>query len=327
VASFAATRPLGKPEHRDLAPTADFRSTLVSRPSRRAFGRRIPKETRMRRLTLLLLLGLVTAGCMKSVSRGSFKRMDMAGSADATSAPGAPPAEYEPEMEKRRESMADSMDIDMDGASPEFASPAEPTTKPQPTAKPGTGEPAVEDPRKDTAGRMIIYTATMRIAVFNLAEALEKAESLPERYGGYVHSMNAAELVLKIPARKLRTAMTELAAYGVVEEKSLNSTDVSAEYVDIESRIRALEGTHKQLLELLGKARTVDEALHVRQALDQVGAELEVLKGRMRQLDSLISFSTLTLSLFERGPHTPTPSSNDPFHWVDELGVEATEWK
>ena len=65
----------------------------------------------------------------------------------------------------------------------------------------------------------------------------------------------------------------------------------------------------------------------MRQALDQVGAELEVLKGRMRQLDSLISFSTLTISLFERGPHTPTPSSNDPFHWVDELGVEATEWK
>jgi len=200
-------------------------------------------------------------------------------------------------------------------------------TKPEPTARPGTGDPAVEDPRKDIGGRMIIYTATMRVAVFNLEDALEKAESLPERYGGYVHSMNASEIVLKIPARKLRTAMTELAGYGTVESKSLNTQDVSAEYVDIESRIRALEGTHKQLLELLGKARTVDEALHVRQALDQVGAELEVLKGRMRQLDSLISFSTLTLSLYERGPHTPTPSSNDPFHWVDELGVEATEYK
>lgn len=280
----------------------------------------------MRRLTMLLLLGLVTAGCMKSVSRGSFKRMDMAGAAGEaapTAASGAPPAEREyAAYDEDAKMMDDGMDAGMT-----LASPAEPTTKPQPVAKPGTGEPAVEDPRKDIGGRMIIYTATMRIAVFNLEEALEKAESLPERYGGYVHSMNASELVLKIPARKLRTAMTELAGYGVVEEKSLSTQDVSAEYVDIESRIRALEGTHKQLLELLAKARTVDEALHVRQALDQVGAELEVLKGRMRQLDSLISFSTLTISLFERGPHTPTPSSNDPFHWVDELGVEATEWK
>jgi len=277
----------------------------------------------MRRLTMLVLLGLVTAGCMKSVSRGSYKRMDMAGAAapagEASPPMDAPAADYKSKESKRYD----------DGASPELASPSspEPVTKPEPTARPGTGDPAVEDPRKDIGGRMIIYTATMRVAVFNLEDALEKAESLPERYGGYVHSMNASEIVLKIPARKLRTAMTELAGYGTVESKSLNTQDVSAEYVDIESRIRALEGTHKQLLELLGKARTVDEALHVRQALDQVGAELEVLKGRMRQLDSLISFSTLTLSLYERGPHTPTPSSNDPFHWVDELGVEATEYK
>jgi hypothetical protein len=55
--------------------------------------------------------------------------------------------------------------------------------------------------------------------------------------------------------------------------------------------------------------------------------ELEVALGRMRQLQTLISFSTLTVNLIERGPHQPVPSSNDPFPWVDSLGVEATEWR
>jgi hypothetical protein len=229
----------------------------------------------------------------------------------------------------------DSMDEDFGGAAPmsepplgALAAPASPVTT-TPTAGPGVsrGEPAVEEPRNDPGGRLIIYTAAMRVAVFNLDEAMDNAEALPERFGGYVHSMASGEIVLKIPARRLREAMKELADYGVVEQRSLSTQDVGAEYVDMQSRIRALESTHKQLLELLSKARTVDEALHVRAALDQVTGELEVLKGRMRQLDSLIAFSTLTLSMYERGPNTPVPSSNDPFPWVDSLGVEATEWK
>ena len=204
--------------------------------------------------------------------------------------------------------------------------PATPSTTPEgvSTEKP---EPAIEDHTQDLDARHIIYVANMTVAVFNLDDAMAKAESLPEAIGGYVHSMDGSTLVLRVPAKKLRKALTDIAELGVVEHRSLSAQDVSAEYVDIESRIRALETTQKQLLELMGKARTVDEALHVRQALDGVTAELEVLKGRMRQLDNLIAYSTITVTLMERGPHTGVPSSNDPFKWADELGVESTEWK
>lgn len=280
-----------------------------------------------RRLKMLLLLGLVSSGCMKAKMSDAAYPGEAAGAAAPTMAP-----MDEMEMERGPMREAKRSAVDFDGEEADAPALAKSTTAmPEPTTRPPgdttKGEPAVEDPRKDIGGRLIIYTAGMRISVFNLEEAMDKAEALPEKYGGYVFSMSAGALVLKIPARKLRAAMVELGGYGVVEEKSLVSQDVSAEYTDIESRIKALEGTHKQLLELLSKARTVDEALHVRQALDQTAAELEVLKGRMRQLDSLISFSTLTVALYERGPFTPTPTSNDPFPWVDQLGVESTEWK
>lgn len=191
------------------------------------------------------------------------------------------------------------------------------------------GEPqtADEEPHDADQGRHIIYTAGMRIAVFNLGDAIATAESIPERHGGYVQSMSNNQVVLRIPSKNLRTVMTSLAGYGNVEQRWLNSQDVTAEYTDLESRLKALEKTHAQLLDLLGKARTVKEALEVRAALDRVAAELEVLKGRLRQLDNMTTYSTLTLDFYERGPHMPTPSSNDPFPWVDGLGVENTEWK
>lgn len=302
----------------------------------------------MRRLKTLLLglavSGLVggpQTGCMKSSPSSAAPGEGAAYGGAAYDGGGDSGGSYDMDDSVARETDAESdsprlssrgswkrSDRDEEPAappSPEMAAPGPTTTTPsRPETAPA--DPSGNEPRKDIGGRLIIYTAGMRIAVFNLERALEKAEALPDKLGGYVQSMNASDIVLKIPARKLRAAMTELAGFGVVESKHLSSEDVSAEYTDIDSRVRALEGTHKQLLELLSKARTVDEALHVRQALDQVGAELEVLKGRMRQLDSLIAFSTLTVSMYERGPHTPIPSSNDPFPWVDSLGVEATEW-
>jgi chemotaxis protein histidine kinase CheA len=223
---------------------------------------------------------------------------------------------------RRRERLAKA-----EAAAPAVTRTEEPAEPAPTTASGGEAEPAVADDNGPTDGRHIVYIAAMQISVFNLDEAMDTAEALPEKYGGYIASMTDGHIVLRIPSKNLRKLMDEIGELGVVESRSLQAQDVTDEYYDVESRITALEKTHAQLLDLLGKARTVQEALEVRRALDEVAMELEVLKGRMRKLQNLISFSTLTLGLVERGPFTPTPSSNDPFPWVDNLGVEATEWK
>lgn len=194
--------------------------------------------------------------------------------------------------------------------------------------QPGTGEPAIAlDDEKPDHGREIIYIAGMQLSVYDLENAMTMVEALPETYGGWVHMRTQNQLVLRLPAIHLKPVMALLSKLGVVEARTLQAQDVTAEYVDLESRIKVLRDTQTQLLDLLGKAKTVEEALHVRRALDQVTMELEVALGRMRQLSDLIAYSTLTVTLIERGPQDSIPTSNDPFRWVDTLGVEATEWR
>lgn len=210
---------------------------------------------------------------------------------------------------------------------PPFRTESGQPSKTEPTA--GAGEPTVskDDDQTPDHGRQIIYVAGMQVSVYNLESALASVESLPDRFGGWVHMRNQSQVVLRLPADRLKPAMSELATLGVVEARTLQAQDVTAEYVDLDSRIKVLRETQTQLLDLLGKAKTVEEALHVRKALDQVTMELEVALGRMRQLSDLIAYSTLTVTLVERGPQDHIPSSNDPFGWVDSLGVEATEWR
>jgi hypothetical protein len=196
-------------------------------------------------------------------------------------------------------------------------------------AEGGEGEPAVatKDDQQPDHGRQIIYTAGIQISVYDLESAMATVEAIPDKYGGWVHMRSQNQVVLRLPAAKLQPVMSALGELGVVEARTLQAQDVTAEYVDLESRIKVLRETQTQLLELLAKSKTVEEALHVRKALDNVTMELEVALGRMRQLSDLIAFSTLTVTLYERGPQDRIPTSNDPFRWVDSLGVEATEWR
>jgi hypothetical protein len=284
-------------------------------------------------LMLALLMG--ATGCAKKMSSESAADYYDYGDA-AAPAPDAAMGGVAMEMEEssdfdapsRRERRMSRKDM-AGGGAPGAEAPPAPTSPTEPVATGGGEQPkpaVAEDDGKDAA-RHIIYTASMQVSVFNLKDAMERAEAMPNKYGGFVQNMTGAYFVMRIPSAQLRPAMEEVAGLGIVDNRTLDAQDVTEEYLDIETRIEVLEVTQKQMMELLTKARTVEEALHVRQSLDAITMELEVLKGRLRRLESLVSYSTLTLNLVERGPHTATPTSNDPFPWVDELGVEATEWK
>lgn len=188
-------------------------------------------------------------------------------------------------------------------------------------------EPNAEQPAPESAERKVVYTATLQLSVYELDEAMAFAEALPERYVGWVQSRYENQITIRIPAARLQEAMAELGALGIVLGKTLQAADVTAEYTDLESRLIVLTQMEEQLLALLEKAKTVEESLKIRQELERVRIELELSRARMRTLSELISFSTLTIYLSQRGPLNPETGSNDPFPWVDDLGVEATEYR
>jgi chemotaxis protein histidine kinase CheA len=233
-------------------------------------------------------------------------------------------------MDVRREYAADMV------AEAPAAPPADPSTTlsttpapvETPKLEPAPGLPGqVDVPKQISNKRQIIYTATMQVSVYDVAHSVAQAEALPDRLGGWLHQRTDNQLILRIPAEKLHEAMDLIAELGVVDYRLLESLDVTAAYTDLESRIRILTEMHAQLTKLLAQAKTVEQALEIRKALDQITMELELARARMRELSKSIAFSTLIVQFVARGPDFAVPSSNDPFPWVVELGVEATEYR
>lgn len=303
--------------------------------------------SRMPKLLLYCALLGLAPGCSHSYPSTASPEMAM----DGAAAPGAPPPVVNmdvsggmayPESSVSSES-DDSVSYKKDAAIPMSPTSvtAAPARQPAPVSSGGEGkiaEPRPKSPEtregqgtsdsedKKQYARQIVYTAEMQISVYKLDDAMQRAEELTLAAGGYVQNLAQGYYVLRIPAPALRGVMDDLARLGVVEARTLQARDVTEEYVDLSTRIRVLRETQAQLLSLLKQARNVDETLKVRESLDQITMQLEQALGRLRMLESLIGFSTLTVRMSQRGPQNTIPSSNDPFPWVDGLGVEATEW-
>jgi hypothetical protein len=186
--------------------------------------------------------------------------------------------------------------------------------------------PEAEPDQVSQHGRQIIYTAGMGLSVFAVDDVMAKLEAIPERHGGWLHQRFDNRVVLRVPAAKLQSIIAEIGEWGVVEWKTLEALDVTAEYTDLDSRIRVLEQMQGHLQALLARAQNVEQALEIQVELTRINAELERLRAQMRLLESSIAFSTLAVELRERSTATVEPG-HDPFPWVDQLGAEVTAYR
>ena len=89
-------------------------------------------------------------------------------------------------------------------------------------------------------------------------------------------------------------------------KETASGQDVTAEYVDLESRLTNLEATAARVRQFLDEAANVEEALDVNEELAELEADIEEVKGWLRYLEGRTAYSTVTVSLTPERP-TPTP--------------------
>ena len=158
--------------------------------------------------------------------------------------------------------------------------------------------------------RMIVRSADVRIVVADTSKAVDAVTKSVEGVGGYVSGSNIwregellrAKITLRVPADKLTATLASIRAQAKrVENETVTSEDVSQEFVDLESRVRNLEATETELLELLKVARVnsrkATEVLEVHNQLTVIRGQIEETRGRMRYLSQVTAMSSIALDV------------------------------
>jgi hypothetical protein len=186
----------------------------------------------------------------------------------------------------------------------------------------GGGEDvAVVAPGLPSIDEKVITNASIRLSVErgDFDDTIQQARSIATSAGGFVVSSESSRpktgkptrgsIVVRVPEKAYVTTLASLESLGRLESEQESSTSVTAEYVDLESRVRHLEAVERQLLALLEKADSVQAALAVQANLNDTQLQLEEARGRLRYLDDQTSYATISIVLGERG--APAAAGSD----------------
>jgi hypothetical protein len=240
----------------------------------------------MRRLALILALGVVIAAC-SGVEGDSLTLGDATGGVSGEGAPVLSPDEAVTTVAAAEEDGDESRVIGVD--------------------------------LEVTQDRKVIRQAQLQLESDDTRAAFDRIVALAEAAGGFiadatVHPVDGEEdqpsvtMTLRIPAAELTETMN--AIKGSVEKvvsESQGAQDVSDQYIDLEARLTNLQALEVELRALLTEVRQQpdadpDKLLRVFGEISSVRGEIELIQGQLNYLDDVVELATLSIGL------TPTPS-------------------
>jgi hypothetical protein len=184
-----------------------------------------------------------------------------------------------------------------------------------PAARPAGAPPAVVGKfQLPEISQRIIKTANVTIQVkkASFQQRFQQAAMVASSHGGFVSSSRTDEgrrrsglLVIRIPASEFEAAMGELKALGVVKTEQVSGQDVTAQFVDLQARLRNWEAQETVLLRLMRQSKTIEDSLKVQRTLQDVQLAIEEILGQLRVLSDQTDLSTITLSMTEAGGIVP----------------------
>ncbi|MEL7121108.1 MAG: DUF4349 domain-containing protein [Bacteroidota bacterium] len=169
--------------------------------------------------------------------------------------------------------------------------------------------------KTEVTEQKLIRKAFVNMEVKSLDNSLPVIESIIQSNGLTIENSKEIknyyrvekEMTLRVKPELLDTIIEQFTALALnIDQKSIETDDVTQQYVDIETRLATKRSVVKRYQELLAKAQSVEEILQVEEKLRLVIEEIESAEAQMRYLSSQVQLSTINLKVYESIDSTPT---------------------
>jgi hypothetical protein len=118
--------------------------------------------------------------------------------------------------------------------------------------------------------------------------------------------VSEGNISIRVPAKDLDTALNEIKANTIeVQNDNRTGQDVTDQYVDLTSQLKARQAAADRLFEILGKTEKAEDTLLVSNQLTQVQSEIEVLKGQINYFEQAAALSAISVRLIAEATIQP----------------------
>jgi hypothetical protein len=138
--------------------------------------------------------------------------------------------------------------------------------------------------------------------IINLNQIIIDNDAYIQNSDEYTNSYNQARtlnMIIRIPRENSSSTRDDIAVLGTVTNRSENVRDVTDSYSNVDARLKTLYVEEQTYLDILEKAKTVDEVLQIQNYLSDTRYNIESYESQKRNYDLLISYDTLSVSVYE----------------------------
>lgn len=159
-------------------------------------------------------------------------------------------------------------------------------------------------------GRKLIKEVSLEVETEEYSALSQALTEQITKLGGYVQSFYTSgnensgdsrygQIQARIPKERLDEFIKTVEGASNVTYRQETVTDVTLQYVDLESRKNALLTEQQRLLELMEQAETVEDLISIESRLSEVRYQLESMESQLRTFDNQIDYSTVYINITE----------------------------
>ena len=165
--------------------------------------------------------------------------------------------------------------------------------------------------------RKMIWTGNLKFQVENVNNSTNKISEIVADKGGFMSNLNLTStnyqisnnITIRIENNKFHDLIGSLKGESVhIDKEEIKSNDVTAEFVDIESRLKTKKEVRDRYITILRtKTGKIKDIIAAEEAIRQITEEIEVKEGRLRYLKDKVNFSSIHLTIYQKVDYKDEP--------------------
>ena len=149
--------------------------------------------------------------------------------------------------------------------------------------------------------RKLIISVDLSVNSKDIEKSYKLIEEKVKEYKGYFENIDSYKyryfIALRIPKDNLYNFLEFIENNQNVQNKNINTEDITENYYDIENRIKNREALLDKFRSYLKEAKNIEEILSVEDRINNLTYEIERMKGNFENLTSLIEYSKVNITI------------------------------
>jgi len=181
-------------------------------------------------------------------------------------------------------------------------------------------------------GEKLRKTAILNFTVEDYNKSRTEIEKIIQSSNAYLANENeqkntyniSNDLIIRVANKDFESLINKLTPIAKdVNTKNIFIEDATAEFIDIQSRLKSKKEIEARYIAILSKAQKVSDILEIEEKLGEIREEIEAKEGQLKFLSDQVDYSTIKLYVHQDFEYTP---SERPGFWGRVSNAFGSGW-